>query len=75
MCSFFFLHKHAVVDCGSLPDPANGMVAMTASTFDSTANYSCIGGYELVGNSQRICQADGQWSGSEPTCSKLQLPT
>ena len=61
----------AVVDCDSLQSPLNGEVALTVTTFGSTANYSCIGGYTLNGIPQRVCQADGQWNSSEPACSKL----
>ena len=57
-----------VVDCGSLPGPANGQVTLTAGTFGQTATYSCNTGYSLVGDSTRTCQAGGSWSGSAPTC-------
>jgi len=43
-------------------------VRLDADTFGSQANYSCSEGYALNGNTTRECQADGQWSGSEPTC-------
>ena len=41
---------------------------LDTNTFGSQANYSCSEGYFLNGNTTRECQADGQWSGSEPTC-------
>ena len=44
------------------------MVTYDDNTFDSQANYSCSVGYTLNGNTTRVCQADGQWSGSEPIC-------
>ena len=57
------------MDCGSLPDPANGQVDHTAGTsLGQTAIYSCNTGYNLVGDSTRTCQATGNWSGSAPTC-------
>ena len=57
------------VDCGNLNDPANGQVNHTAgTTFRQTATYSCSTGYNLVGDSIRTCQAEGEWSGSAPTC-------
>ena len=61
------------VDCGSLPDPANGSVNHTAGTFGQTATYSCNTGYNLVGDSTRTCQATGNWSGSAPTCQGVLL--
>ena len=64
---------HAVVDCGSLQDPENGMVTVTETTFGSIASYSCSGSnYLLMGAAERTCQADGMWSGSVPICGKLQ---
>ena len=57
-----------VVDCGVLDDPANGIVAVFDTTFNSTANYSCNAGYTLRGVAMRTCIASGLWSGSEPKC-------
>ena len=68
MCCYY-----AVVDCGNLQDPENGMVTVTETTFESTASYSCNGSnYLLVGATVRTCQANGIWSGSAPECGKLQ---
>ncbi|CAI8036485.1 CUB and sushi domain-containing protein 3, partial [Geodia barretti] len=57
-----------VVDCGALEDPANGSVAVSDTTFNSTSSYSCSVGYRLDGESPRTCLATGLWSGSTPTC-------
>ena len=56
------------VSCGNLSSPVDGEVSAEGNTFGSQANYSCSEGYVLNGNSTRMCQADGQWSGSKPTC-------
>ena len=57
------------VDCGNLTDPANGQVDhTTGNTLGQTATYSCNTGYDLVGDSNRTCQATGNWSESAPTC-------
>ena len=62
------------VDCGALSDPANGQVNDTGgTTFGQTATYSCNTSYNLVGNSTRVCQATGVWSGSAPTCERMLL--
>ena len=65
----------AVEDCGTLNAPANGQASHTAgTTFGQTATYSCDVGYNLVGDSNRTCQATGRWSGNTPTCQgKLSL--
>ena len=56
------------VSCGNLSNPVDGEVRADGNTFGSQANYSCSEGYVLNGNSTRMCQSDGQWSGSEPRC-------
>ena len=62
------------VDCGTLTNPANGQVTLTAgTTFGQTATYSCNTGYYLVRGSTRTCQATGVWSGSAPTCKGMLL--
>ena len=62
-----------VVNCGSLPEPTLGPGNLTLTqmdtTFNSIATYSCqIEGFAIVGNQQRTCQADGSYTGTEPTC-------
>ena len=57
------------IDCGSLSAPSNGQISITTTTFGSMTTYSCDPGYILDGNSSRICLSDGQWSGSQPSCS------
>lgn len=58
------------VDCGELRSPASGSVTLiVGTTFESTAAYICNDGFILIGNLRRTCQANGQWSGSEPACS------
>jgi len=34
----------------------------------ATVTYTCNTGYTLNGSSMRTCQADGTWTGSDPTC-------
>ena len=62
-----FLHSIGL-KCAPPPDPANGRVSITGTIYGQTATYSCNTGYDLVGNSTRVCQATGVWSGSAPTC-------
>jgi hypothetical protein len=38
------------------------------TTFGDTATYTCDPGHGIVGTASRMCQADGTWSGSQPTC-------
>ena len=56
------------VDCGTLPRPQDGDIALDMTTFGAMAMYSCGAGFNLVGDAVRTCLADGSWSGLEPTC-------
>lgn len=56
------------VDCGPLEQPRNGHVDFILTTYQSLANYSCNNGYKIQNISSRMCQADGNWSGTEPVC-------
>lgn len=58
----------APTDCGALPDPTNGLVNAPSTTTGATAMYRCANGYVLTGPANRICQADGSWSGAAPSC-------
>ena len=71
---YFVFLLLTVVDCDNLNDPADGSVTLTTgTTFGRTAIYSCNTGYNLVGDSNRTCQATGNWSGSAPTCQGILL--
>ena len=63
--------RNLVQDCGTLPDPSNGQVNLDeGTTIGSTAVYTCDEGHTLVGASTRMCQSDGVWANSEPTCQR-----
>ena len=56
------------VDCGILPRPQDGDVALDITTYGATAVYSCDPGFNVDGDATRSCLADGSWSGVEPRC-------
>ena len=57
------------IDCGFLPAPKNGDVKFVEDTrLGSYAQFSCDKGFKLVGADSRLCQANGDWSLSQPTC-------
>ena len=56
------------VGCSVLQDPEYGTVSVSATTYDSVANYSCNTGYALTGDEMRMCQISGVWSGNETIC-------
>ena len=64
------IHGNIVVDCGQLQNPENGFVQVSSTTEGSTATYTCNQGFQLVGNRQRTCQNNGQWSGQQPSCQR-----
>ncbi|KAH3729507.1 hypothetical protein DPMN_055479 [Dreissena polymorpha] len=62
-------------DCGPLSKPDNGDVVLNAGTkYEAVANYSCNDGFQLVGDTSRICRHTGTWSGVQPTCAKKESP-
>ena len=74
------MHVHDVVllltvaNCDILANPANGQVTYTTgTTLGQRATYSCNTGYNLVGASNRTCQATRVWSGNAPTCQGVLL--
>ena len=60
--------EYAIVVCPTLSNPQNGRVNQRGNKPGDRASYTCNSGYELVGQSTRICQNNGQWSGDAPTC-------
>ena len=68
-------HFSAAIDCGNLIVPEGGRVTFTPGVvmtletgLDAVGTYTCSEGYDLVGDSLRTCEANGQWDGGEPTC-------
>ena len=61
------------VPCVSLSDPENGNVTCPSNTsvFQDTCTYYCNHGYQLEGNRQTRCSADGTWSSEPVTCTIL----
>ena len=71
----FYICFPAAIDCGNLTVPEDGQilftpgVVMTLETgLGAVANYTCSEGYDLVGDAMRACQANEQWTGTEPNC-------
>ena len=67
-CLYYNFKGRPPVSCGTLPDPFLGEVVLTGVTVGSTAFYACNVGLILIGDERRICQSNGQWSGTEPRC-------
>ena len=57
------------------PEPiSNGNIEGDAITYGSQLVYKCHTGYKMAGNSERMCQMDGQWSGDIPSCEQIVCP-
>ena len=58
-------------ECHELGNPEKGRVLLTGRSFADRTMYSCEDGYRLVGVEFRLCQSDGSWSATEPSCQKI----
>ncbi|XP_075853394.1 CUB and sushi domain-containing protein 1 isoform X2 [Microcebus murinus] len=54
--------------CGDPGTPAEGQISGKSFTYNSEVFFQCKPPFILVGSSRRVCQADGAWSGVQPTC-------
>jgi hypothetical protein len=61
----------AVVTCPSLVPPLHGDLSKTSSNVGGVATYTCLSGYGTPTPATRTCQADGTWSGTEPSCAAV----
>ncbi|MBT6431849.1 MAG: hypothetical protein HOK28_02080 [Deltaproteobacteria bacterium] len=61
------------VDCGAPPSAPNGNVTYSETGYTASATYSCDIGFAMgVSDSgERICMANGYWSGAAPICAIL----
>jgi len=62
-----------VVPCDELPQPEHGSVMCTygddvTTSYQDVCQYSCVDGFELIGNSSRTCLSTGIWSNDDPVC-------
>ena len=60
--------KFAAVDCGPLPKLLNGSYADGLTTYPNKVTFSCDEGFLLRGSAERVCQANGTWSGTQTKC-------
>ena len=54
--------------CGDPGTPANGLKTGSDYSIGAVVHYLCRPRFRLVGHPGRICQPNGQWSGSLPEC-------
>ncbi|XP_052281318.1 sushi, von Willebrand factor type A, EGF and pentraxin domain-containing protein 1-like [Dreissena polymorpha] len=63
------------VKCATLDNPSSGRVTLLTSGTKTSATYSCSSGYSLNGVTIRLCNPDGSWSLSAPTCTCIGPPS
>lgn len=63
------------VDCGDPGTPFQGSRQISSTSLDSIVKYNCNKDFRLVGDGFRQCQANGQWTGSLPTCQAIGCPS
>lgn len=54
--------------CGDPGTPTNGVKIGSDYSIGAVVKYRCRVSYLLVGSSSRVCQIDGSWSDSLPSC-------
>ncbi|XP_061107701.1 sushi, von Willebrand factor type A, EGF and pentraxin domain-containing protein 1 isoform X3 [Conger conger] len=59
-----------VVHCPEIYPPENGFFIQNVCNnhFNAACGVRCKAGFDLVGSSIRLCQPNGDWSGTEPRC-------
>ncbi|KAJ8268254.1 hypothetical protein COCON_G00134260 [Conger conger] len=63
------LPKCLLILCDRPSMPPYAQISGDRRTVGSVIRFSCIGQRSVVGNTTRVCQLDGHWSGSLPHCS------
>ena len=66
---FAFSTLSLVISCQRLQSFANGQQSRHMLTYLSVVNFTCNEGYTLTGSAQRVCLANGEWSGEDSACS------
>ena len=61
-------------DSGNSVGVPNGVACYDGSSTGAEAVYLCNDGYQLEGEGRRLCQMDGMWNGSVPTCGPVITP-
>ncbi|XP_065900911.1 uncharacterized protein [Dysidea avara] len=66
------------VACPLLAVPNNGTITCSLGdngipSYEDTCSFTCNIGYELTGSDTKTCQNDGSWSGSDTSCSQIEV--
>ena len=64
----YFFQNASGVKCPELSYPTSGFVLPGGRSFEATRSFRCRTGYTLSGSTERTCESNGEWSGSETSC-------
>lgn len=64
----FYPHTDPPPGCGDPGTPENGRRLGDNFTVGAVVFFRCNDDYDLVDSKFRICQENGLWSGTQPTC-------
>lgn len=62
--------KQLAKSCGEPASVLNAQRIGDSFIIASSVSYTCNEGFEMIGQSRRYCQSDGQWSGQAPQCER-----
>ncbi|CAH1243596.1 CR1 [Branchiostoma lanceolatum] len=62
------LPQCVLITCDTVGPFTNGVIIGKNFSYSQKIQFQCNSGYELQGVSERSCQADGLWSGTQPAC-------
>lgn len=65
---YYYYYYFLAVNCGHPGKPLHGNITESGFEYNKVVTFHCNDFYELLGERQRQCQADGTWSGEQPTC-------
>ena len=66
----FLLKFFGIIFKKPTPDPILTFI-FSGNDYNSHCQYLCTVGFVLKGDDQRLCQADGRWTGGRPHCEQV----
>jgi len=68
-CKFLTYHLHLAATCDELEPPPFGIYDCTDSNLiGSVCTFRCESGYQVIGETERICRNNSLWSSEEGSC-------
>ena len=71
----FQLLLFPAVSCPTPGNPPFGRVMYNSVTYNSLISYECNYGYMIVGETVRRCERNKVWTGLEPICRGITIPS